>query len=213
MMDKQRLGELIHTNGWYSVYAVKMRDTSSCRVSLELYVVSEDGEMSDLITITRKDFYTKKNCFDVFLDLSCGFIRDDIDSIKNKASDILRKEHTAELAQGRATLLEMHLALSRYIRENGEDLPDNPDTGIFIKDGYGYMSTQLMDSFIKEHKEVGYKRIEILKRLKIMGALENGKGRPYDTLVSIKGNKKHFYKILLAEETGTDTEEDEVIAL
>lgn len=36
MMDKQRLGELIHTNGWYSVYAVKMRDTSSCRVSLEL---------------------------------------------------------------------------------------------------------------------------------------------------------------------------------
>lgn len=60
MMDKQRLGELIHTNGWYSVYAVKMRDTSSCRVSLELYVVSEDGEMSDLITITRKDFYTKK---------------------------------------------------------------------------------------------------------------------------------------------------------
>lgn len=36
MMDKQRLGELIHTNVWYSVYAVKIRDTSSCRVSLEL---------------------------------------------------------------------------------------------------------------------------------------------------------------------------------
>lgn len=209
----KRLGDLIYTNNWeYKIYAVEMCDTSSSRVSYEMYVVSRDGEMSDLVTITRKDFYRKKSCFDVFLDLEGGFTRDDLDAIRNKFLDFLNEKHTIELTQGRATLEEMHLALSRYIRENAEDLSDNPDAGMFIKDKYGYMLTPHMDAFVKIHKELGYKRIEILKRLKIMRCLENGKNRPYDTLVSVKGTKKHFYKIILAEEPDTDREECEVVA-
>ena len=45
-----------------------------------------------------------------------------------------------------------------------------------------------------------------------MGALKSGKNRPYDMQVSIKGQKKRVYKILLTEETTMpETEIDETI--
>lgn len=210
---RKRLGHFIYENDWaYKVYAVEMCDTGSSRVSYEIYVVSGDGEMSDIVTITRKDFYTKKNCFDVLLNLPGGFTKDDMDAVRHRFLKFLNIEHPIELAQSRATLEEMHLALSRCIRENAEDLSDNPDAEMFTKGEYGYMLTPYMDAFVKAYKELGYKRIEILKRLKIMGYLENGKNRAYDTLVSVKGTKKHFYKIILAEEPDTDREECEVVA-
>lgn len=71
------------------------------------------------------------------------------------------------------------------------------------------MDSRMLDEFVKEHRHAGYKRLEILKRLKIMGALDSPNGRN-DVLVSIGGEKRRFYKILLAEETA-ETEECEVI--
>ena len=67
----------------------------------------------------------------------------------------------------------------------------------------------MLDTFAKEHKHVGYKRLEIIKRLKIMGVLVSSNNRN-DVLVSIKGEKKRFYKILLAEEP-EEAEEYEVL--
>lgn len=206
-----RLGQLIYTSDWgHEVYAVIMRDKNSKRVSVELYTVSDKGEMSDIITLARKDIFTKKNCFDFFYDLDGDFTRDNIDHIKIAVVEMLRNDSAVEDIQGRATIKEIHSSLSDYIREKSAE---DSETIIFIKDGYGYMRTPCMEEFIKKYKELGYKRIEILKRLKIAGVLQNGKDRPYDKLVSIDGEKKHYYKILLAEKKEDESEEDEVVSL
>lgn len=206
-----RLGELIYENDFeYKVYAVSMRDNATTRISYEIYIMSPEGTLSDLITIQKKDVYTKKNWADIFWGLEAGFSRDDIDSIKLKIMNILGNSHDT-CFQSRETLEGLHQIISSYIREN-ENCPYQKDgktvTGILIKGDYGYIDSLMLDAFAKEHKDVGYKRLEIIKRLKIMGALKSSNGRN-DILVSIGGKKRRFYKILLAEEPA-ETEECEV---
>ena len=46
----KNLGTLIYTNAWeYQVYAVITRDISSTRVSVDIYVLNPQKEMSDII--------------------------------------------------------------------------------------------------------------------------------------------------------------------
>lgn len=207
-----RLGKLIYTNAWdYTLYAVFMRDVSSRKISVDFYIVSPDDQMSDIITIPKKDIIKKKNCFDFLFDLEANFISDDIFVIQNKVMNVLNSFDSLENLKTRATMDELHTAVSSYIRENAENIKDNPSAEIFIKDGFGYMLTCKMDEFVKEYKSLGYKRLEILRRLKIMGVMKNGSNRAYDIQVSIGNEKKHFYKIELAQEATAEEKEDEVI--
>lgn len=211
-----RLGQKIYENAWgYEVYAVLMRDVASTRISTELYTLSPEGEMSDIITMQKQDIFTKKNPLDFFLNLDGDFGRDDIDIIKNALLNMLKKDdkRVMETVQSKYPLSGIYYSLSNYIRENAEEFTDNPEADIFIKDKYGYMRTECMDKFVKENSELGYKRVEILKRLKIMGVLKNGANRPYDVQVSIGNVKKRFYKIQLAEENITEETADEVIEI
>lgn len=199
-MDK--LGQMIYRNDFgYEMYAALLRDRATTRISAEIYIVSPEGEMSDLITIQKGDVYTKKKWADVFLGLEADYSRDDIDSIKLKIMNIMKKTPDTNF-QSKETLKDMHRILSSYIRENaGHSYEKGGESllGIFRKGDYGYIDSCMLDEFIKEHKHIGYKRLDILKRLKIMGALAGANGRK-DILVSINGKKRHFYKVLLAEE-------------
>ncbi len=204
-----RLGKLVYTNAWgYEVYASAMRDMNSTRVSLAMYVVSPQGEMSDIFTVSKKDIFNKKSTFHFFYDIEGDFGRDDIDKIKNAVLEVVKDEKSRIITQERATMSELHSAVCDYIRENAEDLEDNESADVFIRDGYGYMRTECMDLFIKGNKQLGYsKRVEVLKRLKIMGALATGNNRPYDILVSVGGTKKHFYKVVLTDCVAEEVEE------
>lgn len=208
----KKLGTTIHTNKWgYSVNAVVLRDKNSKRVSVEIYVVTPDGSMSDIITIPKKNVYAKKNYLDFMYDMEGMFTHDDITRLRPVIQNLLQNDNAMITVQDKATLDELHGAISTYIREEAEELSDNADCDIFIKGAYGYMTTAKLEEFCKKHKLLGYKRLEILKRLKIMGALQNGKDRPYDTLVSIRGVKRHFYKIELAEQNQEVEQGEEVI--
>lgn len=208
----KQLGKVIYENPWgYKVCAVLMRDVASTRISVELYIISPEGNMSDIISVRRSDIITKKRPLDFFYNLEGGFTHDDIDSIRNRIKDILQENGNAETEQNKRSLNEIHYLLSNFIRQNAEELEDNPKTEIFIKDGYGYMRTGRMTGFLKENFEIGYKRVEILKRLKIMGVLKNGTRRPYDIQVSVGNEKKRFYKVQLAEQEATEETADEVI--
>ena len=56
-----RLGELIYENDFeYKVYAVSMRDNATTRISLEIYIVSPEDEISDLITIQKRMWRQRK---------------------------------------------------------------------------------------------------------------------------------------------------------
>jgi len=203
-----RLGEMIYeTDFEYKVYAVTMRDNATTRISLEIYIVSPEGEMSDLITIQKKDIYTKKNWADVFCGLEVDLCRDDIDVIKRKISELAKKSATTSF-QSREPLSGMHKLVSSYMKENNGQLHEKGGkevVGIFLKENYGYIDSYMLDEFVKEHTHAGYKRLEIIKRLKIMGALEGSNGRN-DVLVSVNGEKRRFYKIQLAEESQEEEE-------
>ena len=197
-----RLGELIYENDYeYKVYAVTMEDKATTRVSVEVYIVSPEDEMSDLIIIQKKEVYTKKNWADVFRGLEADFSRDDIDSIKLKIADIIKRTPSTHF-QSRETLEDMYRIFSSYIRKNEEcsyQKEGETLTGIFIRNNYGYIDSHMLDTFVREYKHIGYKRIDIIKRLKIMGVLE-GYGERNDVLVSINGKKRRYYKILLAND-------------
>lgn len=203
------LGKLIYTSDFeYKVYALAMRDKSSSRVSVEIYVINPQGEMTDIVTIPKKDIYTKKTVFDFFYDMDGGFGRDEISKIANGILEVIKDESSQLVTQKKATMQELHDAVCTFIRNNAEELEDNIHADIFIKDDCGYVKTDYMNVFIKDNKELGYsKRVDVLKRLKIMGALVTGKNRPYDISVSVGGEKKHFYKVILSDELVDEAEE------
>lgn len=209
----ERLGTKIYENSWeYKVFVVIMRDKNSQRIKVVIYIVTPDGRMSDMITIPRMKIFTNKKAFDFLYDLEGDFGRDDVEKIKYAIVAMLKDFGKKEIIQEKATIEEIHEAVSEYIRINAEELQDNPGADVFINGGYGFMATPVMDDFIKSYKDLGYNRQEVLKRLKIMGALAYGKNRPYDTTVSIGGEKRHVYKILLAKEK-EEEKEDEVIEI
>ena len=82
-------------------------------------------------------------------------------------------------------------------------------SGMFIRGEYGYLETRLMDRMVLDNKELGYKRKDILKTLKIMGVLKTGANRPYDNMVAVNGEKKRVYIIELAKEDN-DTVDEEI---
>lgn len=208
-----RAGKLIYTTKFdYKVHVVTIRDIRSERVSIDVYIVRPDNTMTVPVTIARKDVYSKKKWFEFLLDYECGIGRDESLEIANKIYCMLKDKTSMDVTQTGATMEELHSEVSKYIRENAEEIEDNPEANIFIQNNYGYIATTKMDEFVKENKELGFKRVEVLKNLKIMGALKSGKNRPYDMQVSIKGQKKRVYKILLTEETTIpETEIDETI--
>lgn len=207
----KNLGTLIYTNAWeYQVYAVVTRDISSTRVSVDIYVLNPKEEMSDIITIPRKDIKDeKKKWWNFLYDLEGDFTRDDVDTIKSEILKISNDFQNASLYQNKATMKEIHKAVSDYIVENAEDLDTNSCPDVFIKDKVGFMTTSRMDEFVLNNKSLGFKRLDILKRLKIMGALQPENTRPYDVLINIGGEKKRYYRIELIEVT----EEEEAISL
>lgn len=207
----KNLGNLIYTNAWeYQVYAVVTRDISSTRVSVDIYVLNPKEEMSDIITIPRKDIKDeKKKWWNFLYDLEGDFTRDDVDTIKSEILKISNDFQNASLYQNKATMKEIHKAVSDYIVENAEDLDINSCPDVFIKDKVGFMTTSMMDEFVLNNKSLGFKRLDILKRLKIMGALQPENTRPYDVLINIGGEKKRYYRIELIEVT----EEEEAISL
>ncbi|ODR36376.1 hypothetical protein [Eisenbergiella tayi] len=210
-----RLGIKVFENAWgYEVFVVFMRDISSKRVSVEVYIMSPEGEMSDLMSVKICDFVTKRNCLDFLFSQEGSFTRDDIDNIKCQIASLIKKEKTSFVdTQDKATMQEIYRALTAYIEENAEELTDNPNAQIFIRDNCGYMETKVMNAFVKAYKEeLGFSRIEILKRLKIMGVLLPAKDRPYDMPIKIEGRQLKCYRIVMPEKDAAETA-SEVISI
>lgn len=205
--------DVVFTNqNGYKVYAVGVKDVASTRVSIECYVKSPKGEMSEIFSVRRRDLMTRNNPVDFFYDLDGGFDDKEIDSIRSIFLTLI-DEGGKMTSQSRSTPLEIHHAVSEYIRKEAEKLKDNPKTNIFIRGKYGYMETCLMDQMVLANRDLGVKRKDVLKILKIMGVLITGKNRPYDNIVAINGERKRVYIIELAKEDNSDDTVDEEIAV
>lgn len=196
----------------YKVYAVGVKDVASTRVSVECYVKSPKGEMSEIFSVRRRDLMNRKNSLDFFYDLDGGFKDEEVDSLSSIFRDLVDKDGKMTI-QSKASPTDIHHAVSEYIREEAENLKDNPKPSIFIRGKYGYMETCFMDQMVSANRDLGVKRKDVLKILKIMGVLITGKNRPYDNIVTVSGEKKRVYKIELAKGDKSDDAVCEVIAV
>lgn len=196
----------------YKVYAVAMKDVASTRVSLECYVKSPEGEMSEIFSVRRRDLVTGKNPLDFFFDLDGGFENAEVDSLSSIFLELVDTGGKMTI-QSKATPPEMYHEISAYIKEYVEKWKNNSMSGMFIRGEYGYLETKLMDRMVLDNKELGYKRKDMLKTLKIMGVLKTGTNRPYDNIVTVNGEKKRVYKIKLAKGDNGDNTVDEEIAV
>lgn len=194
------LGTLLYTSTkGYKLYGLMTRDVSSTRVSGELYTISPKGEMSDLITVRKKDTFTKKDFMDFLLDYAGDFTRDDIDKISVKVKELFAGNDITEI-QGKQTLNEMLCTIRNQIRKISKDSDNSLFQDVFIENNAGYIKTKAFSDFCRQCEDLDFKRLEVLKRLKIMGALKPGVNRTYDTSKKIKGNVCKVYCISLEEE-------------
>ncbi|OIZ62713.1 hypothetical protein BLA28_20170 [Eisenbergiella tayi] len=206
----EKLGQVVYTNDWdYKVRIVHLREIGTKKMSFQLYVEAPNGTMSDITTIKLSDFNSKPKVLDFLYDMEGGFTFNDIASIKG---NIHINDYKVIDIEEKLPVERIHSEVSKYIRKNGEELIDNIESEVFIRDGYGYIQVNRFEADLKTDetlKAIGYKKLEILKRLKILGALEPGKNRPYDYSIRINGELKRYYKILLTSEKEIEEKEDE----
>lgn len=233
MAREERLGTCVHQkDNEYKVFAVVESDVNSKRVGVNLYVEYADGSVSDIYSMARKDVVKKMNSFDnIFGNIEGNFGDDDIAKIKQEVEKLVVASDKSDssvytVTQNRATLEEILERICKFIFEKMIDNKKESESEnkkeirkVFFKEKYGCMETSFMDDFLKCNKDLGYKRIELLKRLKIMGLLKVSNNRPYDYLESIGNEKVHVYKIDLSDvietivkapEETTEIEESEV---
>lgn len=207
----EKLGHVVYINDWdYKVRIVHLREIGTRKMSFQIYVEAPDGTMSDITTIKLSEFNSKPKVLDFLYDMEGGFTFNDIASIKG---NIRISDYKAIDIEEKLPIERIHSEVSRYIQKNVGEATDNIESEVFIRNGYGYVQVNRFEADLKKDEilqSLGYKKLEILKRLKILGALEPGKNRPYDNSIRTNGELKRYYKILLAEESEIEEEEDEV---
>lgn len=207
----KRLGTMIRKNAFdYEVYAVPLKDRNSQRRSAALYTVSPEGVSSDLVIIQRSKMYAKKNAFNFVYNWEGQFDSDDITAIRVALFKCFDEKPV--MVQEKATFDEIYTAVHNFIKINAEDLKENPEAEVFIRGDFGYIRTKFFEEFVKENKELGYKRQELLLRLQIGGALQCVDKRGYEKLVKVNGKGTHCYVIdLLKIQNETEYEDAEEI--
>lgn len=205
----EKLGTVIYTNDWgYKVRIVHLREIGTKKMSFQIYVEAPEGTMSDITTIKLSDFNSKAKALNFLYDMEGGFTFTDIEKIKG---NIKISDYKVIDIEEKLPIERIHSEVSRYIRKNSEEIDDNIESEVFIENDYGYVQVNRFEEDLKKDEilqSIGYKKLEILKRLKILGALEPGKNRPYDYSIRINGDLKRYYRILLDEEMNIEEEGD-----
>lgn len=205
----EKLGTVIYANDWgYKVRIVHLREIGTKKMSFQIYVEAPEGTMSDITTIKLSDFNSKAKALNFLYDMEGGFTYTDIEKIKG---NIKISDYKVIDIEEKLPIERIHSEVSRYIRKNSEEIDDNIESEVFIENDYGYVQVNRFEEDLKKDEilqSIGYKKLEILKRLKILGALEPGKNRPYDYSIRINGDLKRYYRILLDEEMNIEEEGD-----
>lgn len=205
----EKLGTVIYANDWgYKVRIVHLREIGTKKMSFQIYVEAPEGTMSDITTIKLSDFNSKAKALNFLYDMEGGFTYTDIEKIKG---NINISDYKVIDIEEKLPIERIHSEVSRYIRKNSEEIDDNIESEVFIENDYGYVQVNRFEEDLKKDEilqSIGYKKLEILKRLKILGALEPGKNRPYDYSIRINGDLKRYYRILLDEEMNIEEEGD-----
>jgi hypothetical protein len=175
MEDMIMNATLLFTNDWeYKVYMAGMADKAAMKQAIGIFVTDPNGNKSDLHKITRSKLFTSKSTFDFLFDFEGGFDRQDIDAIKSKVMDQLKKVQYVDLSE-RVSIDDAHRLLSEYVNDH------YIENCVYI-DEDGYCNIEYNDKLpsVIAELELGYKRLELVKMFKILDLLKISGGRVYD---------------------------------
>ncbi len=164
----------IYKNSWEcELHMVGLQDNSKKRQSVGYFVISPDGKMSEIHTISRNKFFTSKNWCDFVYDLAGDFDRVDVDAIKNEVFKQFRGLEKVDVSEA-IGIEEAHFMLCEYVSNH------TVEDSVYLDDEvYCNIQTKEFEKILKE-LETGYKKLPLLRALKVKEAMKIGKGRSFD---------------------------------
>lgn len=197
---------ILHKKNQYEVLGNIEKDTTTGWMTALIRVKDPDGKFFLPQSVTRSRLIQRGMGVLTFLyDYDAGLQEDDLKIIKkNILSMFLEPSDIVEQAE-KSSEREVVERLKEYIqiRNNEGAAVDGKitiDPLIFIKNKIGYIRTTSFESFISENKDMGWKRLEVLKMLKREGLLITDKDKVYQKKMKHNGSGKDYYAIKLPEE-------------
>ncbi len=197
---------ILHKKNQYEVLGNIEKDTTTGWMTALIRVKDPDGKFFLPQSVTRSRLIQRGMGVLTFLyDYDAGLQEDDLKIIKkNILSMFLEPSDIVEQAE-KLSEREVVERLKEYIqiRNNEGAAVDGKitiDPLIFIKNKIGYIRTTSFESFISENKDMGWKRLEVLKMLKREGLLITDKDKVYQKKMKHNGSGKDYYAIKLPEE-------------
>lgn len=197
---------ILHKKNQYEVLGNIEKDTTTGWMTALIRVKDPDGKFFLPQSVTRSRLIQRGMGVLTFLyDYDAGLQDDDLKIIKNNIlSMFLEPSDIVEQAE-KSSEREVVERLKEYIqiRNNEGAAIDGKITIaplIFIKNKIGYIRTTSFESFISENKDMGWKRLEVLKMLKREGLLITDKDKVYQKKMKHNGSGKDYYAIKLPEE-------------
>lgn len=165
---------LIHTGTWGDeLYMIGLEDNSKKKQSIGFYLIDADKNMSEIISVSRSKLFTSKNPCDFAYDLAADFSRDDVYKIKNEVIKNFRSLKNVDVSEA-VGIEKAHFMLCEYVINN-----EKPDSVFLDDEGYCNIQTTEFERILKK-LETGYKKLPLLRALKVKEALKIGKGRSFD---------------------------------
>lgn len=197
---------ILHKKNQYEVLGNIEKDTTTGWMTALIRVKDPDGKFFLPQSVTRSRLIQRGMGVLTFLyDYDAGLQEDDLKIIKkNILSMFLEPSDIVEQAE-KSSEREVVERLKEYIqiRNNEGAAVDGKitiDPLIFIKNKIGYIRTTSFESFISENKDMGWKRLEVLKMLKRERLLITDKDKVYQKKMKHNGSGKDYYAIKLPEE-------------
>lgn len=197
---------ILHKKNQYEVLGNIEKDTITGWMTALIRVKDPDGKFFLPQSVTRSRLIQRGiGVLNFLYDYNAGLQDDDLKIIKNNIfSMFLEPSDIVEQAE-KSSEREVVERLKEYIqiRNNEGAAVDGKitiDPLIFIKNKIGYIRTTSFESFISENKDMGWKRLEVLKMLKREGLLITDKDKVYQKKMKHNGSGKDYYAIKLPEE-------------
>ena len=197
---------ILHKKNQYEVLGTIEKDSTTGWMTALIRVKDPDGKFFLPQAVTRSRLIQRGiGVLNFLYDYDAGLQDDDLKIIKNNIlSMFLEPSDIVEQAE-KSSEREVVERLKEYIqiRNNEGAAIDGKITIaplIFIKNKIGYIRTTSFESFISENKDMGWKRLEVLKMLKREGLLITDKDKVYQKKMKHNGSGNDYYAIKLPEE-------------
>lgn len=205
MVTYQELCKDQHGN---RVMATVTQDNASMRVSATMFFEKKTGKRSTPVTIPRSRVMNGSESYNFLYDWGTGFDENDVKGMRDRLKDLFEKHSEPQVVFfDKADPEEAYRRLAFYIRENftgklkssGEDDLSYYEP-CFIKGDSGFIRTNAFDSFLNANPDLGYKRLELLRVLRLHEYLVvPNRGRSYDTNVRVGAIQVKCYQIKMPE--------------